>query len=72
MESLIPSSAFLKIGKQLVVKTPTTPVPAPPPIPTPIRELALVIREDVTTYDILKGWAHEFIEYCGEYASPFM
>lgn len=70
MESLIPSSAFLKVGKQLVVKTPTA--PAQVQVPTPIREPAPPICVEITTYDILQEWAHEFIEYFGEYASPFM
>ena len=70
METPIPSSAFLKIGKQLVVKTPT--VPAQVQVPTPIREPEPSMCYEITTYDILKEWAHLLIEYCGEYASPFM
>lgn len=70
METPIPSSAFLKVGKQLVVKTPTT--PAQVPVPPPIREPAPSLCHEITTYDILQEWAHLLIEYFGEYASPFM
>lgn len=61
----IPSSAFLKIGQQLAVKTLI-------PVPIPIREPVPLICIEIASYDIIKEWAHALIEYFGEYANPFM
>ena len=71
MESPIPSSAFIKIGQRLALDNSNV-IKKPTKSPVPIKEPALLICHDITSYDIIKGWAHKFIEYYGEYANPFM
>jgi hypothetical protein len=82
MEQPIPSSAFLKIGQQMIVnkqivnkqivnKQIVNQQIVKKSIMT-IRTPALATRDEITSYDILKEWANELMEHFGEYWSPFM
>ena len=64
---MIPSSAFIKIGQNLiaqpVVKTAVIHIPKREPIPIP----QIVETEEVSAYDILKEWASLIVDFFGEY-----
>jgi len=61
---MIPSSAFIKIGQNLiaqpVLKTAVIHIPTRMPIPP-------IVDTEVSAYDILKEWACLVVEYFGEY-----
>jgi hypothetical protein len=61
MDTKIPSSAFLTIGRQLILKSPKS---IPVVIQTP--------DDDGSIGDILSEWATSIIDYFGEHIQLFM
>lgn len=66
MDTQIPSSAFLTIGKKLILISPKSPK-SPKSIPVVIQT-----PDEVSIGNILSEWATYIIDYFGEHIQLFM